>query len=190
MIINITEYVQPNGHEVIRELKVADIYAAQYKALVDCGCILTCEALMSGVVVSYISHEEGDFMTRITPPSVEEGTKDAIIEMLSCFDSIIFEAWLSHKQGQEIPTTMAVPMPKEILGLPNPFPDGKLNESDEGVAEIAIAIEETRGKVIMAFAAPTMWLAMTPDEASAIADDLMNKAQTLREAYDEQSSRV
>jgi hypothetical protein len=58
------------------------------------------------------------------------------------------------------------------------FPLGKLNQDDEGGIQIAIGSES--GKVRLDFGEPTAWVAMTPDEALALASVIVKHAMALK----------
>ena len=55
------------------------------------------------------------------------------------------------------------------------FPNGKLNDDDEGVLMMKITTE--KGTVRIDFGEPTEWLAMTPDMAVDVAISLVNNAR-------------
>ena len=61
------------------------------------------------------------------------------------------------------------------------FPKGKIHPDDEGELAIGLAIDEEKGVVVVEFGVPTDWFAMYPEEATSFADDLLNKANKLRE---------
>lgn len=60
------------------------------------------------------------------------------------------------------------------LGPTGQFPEGKLNENDEG--EIRIAIISQNGKVVIDFGKPTAWIGFTPEQARGIAESLVAHA--------------
>jgi hypothetical protein len=53
---------------------------------------------------------------------------------------------------------------KEVTGT---FPDGKLDENDEGGVAIGVAIDQ--GNVVIHFPKPIAWLAFPPEQAIEIA---------------------
>jgi hypothetical protein len=53
------------------------------------------------------------------------------------------------------------------LGLTGEFPDGKLNDSDEGGLRIAVGIED--GRVVMTFGTPVAWIGASPQDAADLA---------------------
>ena len=63
------------------------------------------------------------------------------------------------------------------VGPTGQFPEGKLNEDDEG--EIRIAIGHQDGKVVIDFGKPVAWLGFTPSQARGIAETLINHADRL-----------
>lgn len=55
------------------------------------------------------------------------------------------------------------------------YPDGKLNDDDEGQAEIRVG--EQDGKVIVAFEKPMRWIAMNPQEAADLSSLILKRAK-------------
>jgi hypothetical protein len=66
------------------------------------------------------------------------------------------------------------------LGATGEYPRGKLNDDDQGEIRIAIAADMSRRLVVMDFGTPAKWIGFTPEEASNIADLLMEKVNKLR----------
>ncbi len=56
------------------------------------------------------------------------------------------------------------------LGKTEKFPEGQLNQTDEG--EIKIAITAQDGKVIINFGTPVAWFGMNPTQARQLAESL------------------
>ena len=65
------------------------------------------------------------------------------------------------------------------LGPTGRFPQGKLNPTDEGELTFAVGVEN--GKVGIAFGAPVAWLAMEPDQALALAEDIIGYAMAIKQ---------
>lgn len=63
------------------------------------------------------------------------------------------------------------------LGPTGEFPQGKLNDDDEGELTIAIGIEN--GKVVIRFGKEVAWLGMDADGARGMAASLIRKADEL-----------
>jgi hypothetical protein len=61
------------------------------------------------------------------------------------------------------------PMPD--LGATGNFPDGKLNESDEG--EIMVGVTSAEDRVILNFGKPVHWIGFTKEQAKQIAESLI-----------------
>lgn len=57
------------------------------------------------------------------------------------------------------------------------YPNGKLNESDEGQTELFLGVEN--GAVIIKFNQPVSWVGITPDQAIKIANGLIAKARSI-----------
>jgi hypothetical protein len=66
---------------------------------------------------------------------------------------------------------------KENFGATGKFPQGKLNDSDEG--EIRLGISNFKGKVIMNFGKPTAWIGFDPKQARDIAEMLLKHADRI-----------
>jgi hypothetical protein len=58
------------------------------------------------------------------------------------------------------------------------FPQGKLNQDDEGGIQIAIGSDS--GAVRIDFGKPTAWFALPPDEALALASVIVKHAMALK----------
>lgn len=65
------------------------------------------------------------------------------------------------------------------LGATGQFPEGQLNDDDEG--EIRIAIGSTEGKVVMDFGKPIAWIGFTPEQARGIAELLLRQVEVIKE---------
>lgn len=61
---------------------------------------------------------------------------------------------------------------RELLGE---FPDGKLNQHDEGAVAFLVGVED--GRVKLQFPKPIAWIGMTPDEAVGMAELLIRHAR-------------
>ena len=61
---------------------------------------------------------------------------------------------------------------RKLLGE---FPDGKLNQKDEGAIAMVVGIEN--GRVMMKFPKPVAWIGFTADEAIGLAELLINRAR-------------
>lgn len=64
------------------------------------------------------------------------------------------------------------------LGPTGKFPEGHLNEDDEGEIQIAIGIENN--KVVINFGKPIAWIGFTPEQADQIAFSLIEKSSKLK----------
>lgn len=60
------------------------------------------------------------------------------------------------------------------------FPDGKLDESDNGEIAIRIAADQERRLVAIDFGTPVKWLALPPEHAVALAKLLLEKTWSLK----------
>jgi len=64
------------------------------------------------------------------------------------------------------------------LGPTGEHPKGKLHETDEG--EIRLGVASYKGNVVINFATPVAWLAMTPAEAIQFAEVVKNCAVNMK----------
>lgn len=69
-------------------------------------------------------------------------------------------------------------MNKNTIGPTGDYPNGKLNQDDEGGINIGMTIEN--GAVVVAFSKPVTWLGLGPGEADAVAVALRNFADRIR----------
>lgn len=67
------------------------------------------------------------------------------------------------------------PMKDAQRRLQGEYPNGRLNNADEGA--LAVMIGHERGKVVMQFASPTAWIGFTPEQAMDIAQTLITHAR-------------
>lgn len=65
------------------------------------------------------------------------------------------------------------PMPD--LGATGKFPDGKLNQSDEG--EIMVGITSVEDRVIVQFGKPVSWIGFTKEQAKDLAASLIKYSE-------------
>jgi hypothetical protein len=73
--------------------------------------------------------------------------------------------------------------PSDLAGPTDDYPDGKLNEHDEGGLMMAISVEN--GNVRLDFGKPVAWLALDPNRALAFAAAITGTAmRAKREAKD------
>lgn len=59
--------------------------------------------------------------------------------------------------------------------LTGEFPDGRLNENDQGA--VAVAIGHQKGRVTMQFPKNLNWIGFTPEQAIDIAESLIDHAR-------------
>lgn len=63
------------------------------------------------------------------------------------------------------------------LGATGKFPEGKINERDEGEIAFAVGVED--GKIVLNFGKPVAWIGFPPDQAMELARMIRNKAKRL-----------
>ena len=66
------------------------------------------------------------------------------------------------------------------LGATGKYPQGKLNESDEGELRMRVEANSDSGKVIIDFGTPVAWMALCPYDAEALSKALLRRAQEIR----------
>ena len=59
----------------------------------------------------------------------------------------------------------------------NKYPEGKLNEDDEG--ELAIYIAAEKNNVVIDFKKPVTWFALSPDDAVELALNIIKRAKSI-----------
>lgn len=67
-------------------------------------------------------------------------------------------------------------IPKDI-GATGKFPDGKIDETDEGELALAVGYDPKDGMVKVEFGKPVAWLAMRPSDAIALGQSLIRNGQ-------------
>lgn len=188
MLIKITQYMRPNGRRIPRTMEVPNKLKKQYELILSCGCELTCEQLMSREAVQYISNANGDFAIETTPAGDLKAADAAIQQLIKAFDKDLFEKWNAQfttdgKVGltdKEVEAA-TVKLPQEVmrLGPTGEFPDGKCYPDDKGELTLGMAVDVANNLIVLNFGVPVVYLAMGPEQATALADDLLRKVQTL-----------
>lgn len=65
------------------------------------------------------------------------------------------------------------------LGASGEYPQGKLNESDEGELIVAVAADKQTSRVLLQFGKSIRWIGMDAAQARAVAQMLIQKANEL-----------
>ena len=60
------------------------------------------------------------------------------------------------------------------------WPNGRLSASDDGETAIMIAADAAKGAVVMRFPKPMEWIAMEPEQAVLIAQNLIKQARAIK----------
>lgn len=68
-------------------------------------------------------------------------------------------------------------MSESELGPTGKFPQGKLNEQDDGEIRIGIAADIAKRRVVVQFGTMVSWFAMPPELAREIAAKIIEQAQ-------------
>lgn len=81
---------------------------------------------------------------------------------------------MSHHYGPPLPS-MDFLTKDQDLGATGKFPDGKLNNDDQG--EIKIGVTVTDERVVIAFGKPVEWIGLTREQAIQIGQTLIDRAR-------------
>lgn len=81
---------------------------------------------------------------------------------------------MSHHSSHDDPELRAE-MHERMKKIFGEYPDGKLNDEDEGA--IVYAIGHEKGRVILQFPKPVKWMGATPEQALEMAQALIKHAQ-------------
>ena len=68
-------------------------------------------------------------------------------------------------------------MNKPKLGATGDYPEGRLNEDDEGALNMAIGYDHKKDVVFIEFGSPVKWFAMSPAQAIEMANHLIKHAR-------------
>lgn len=70
--------------------------------------------------------------------------------------------------------------PELQLGATGLFPDGKINEHDEGELRCAISTDEVNNQVVIEFGTQIAWLSFDPERAIDFANLIIDKARKMQ----------
>lgn len=82
---------------------------------------------------------------------------------------------MSHHYGPELSKIPMSAFSNPELGSTGRFPNGKLNNEDQGEIKIGVTISEE--KVILAFGKPVEWIGFTREQAIQIGQTLIDRAR-------------
>ena len=68
---------------------------------------------------------------------------------------------------------------EQEAGPTGKFPEGKLNKSDDGELMMAMAVDHEKKVVILNFATPVAWIGLPKEQALALGESIINKANEL-----------
>lgn len=60
MLVNVTEYVRPNGRRTHHQIGIDDKYQRDYDSMNDAGCCLEAEVLRTGQISLTVTSEDAD----------------------------------------------------------------------------------------------------------------------------------
>jgi hypothetical protein len=94
-----------------------------------------------------------------------------------CFLMIHYGETMADLQAQVMSGETMGPAaePTVPLGATGNFPDGKLNDEDEGELALQVGADE-RGNIVLNFGKPLEWIAMPPASARQLAQHLLDHA--------------
>ncbi len=69
--------------------------------------------------------------------------------------------------------------PSKFFGATGKFPQGHLNDEDEGELKIGIGVSE--GKVVINFGTPVVWIGFDVDQAIELACHILGTAKKIKE---------
>lgn len=94
MNLTVTQFMRPDGRKKPISLEIPDDCKAKVKEFQACGCAITCEQMMNGQVVQYITHNEGDFAIEMSNSGKDADV--ALLKMIRAFDTAKFNEWLEE----------------------------------------------------------------------------------------------
>ena len=75
-------------------------------------------------------------------------------------------------------------LPNKLFGATGKYPQGHLNDDDEGELRIGIGVSE--GKVVINFGTPVVWIGFDADQAIELACHILGTAKKIKdEVYNE-----
>jgi hypothetical protein len=95
IIVDVVQFMRPNGRQVPHQLDVDDNCEAKYKELTGLGLRLTCEQLMNGTVSQTIECPDFDFDIILTNGADLTENKEALEKLILRFDAVEY-----HKQDE------------------------------------------------------------------------------------------
>lgn len=99
---------------------------------------------------------------------------DELKKMLDQHNEDVFKKSMPADQSKRLNDLLNQDKTASSLGATGNFPDGKLNENDEG--EIMVGITSAEDRVILNFGKPVHWIGFTKDQAKQIAESLLKHA--------------
>jgi hypothetical protein len=86
ILVDVTQYMRPDGRQVPHQLEIDDKCEPKYKELTKWGLRLTCEQLMNGTVSQTIEGSDFDVDIILTGGSDMEKNKEALQDLILRFD--------------------------------------------------------------------------------------------------------
>lgn len=96
-------------------------------------------------------------------------------ELKKMFSNDQFKKSMPADQSERINELLKNDTTANKLGATGNFPDGKVNESDEG--EIMVGITSIEDRVILNFGKPVHWIGFTKGQAKQISESLLKHSE-------------
>uniref|UniRef100_A0A6M3KGV8 Uncharacterized protein n=1 Tax=viral metagenome TaxID=1070528 RepID=A0A6M3KGV8_9ZZZZ len=93
MIVDVIQYMRPDGRKVPRQAEISDECQIKYDEIIECGGRLTAEQLMTGEVSQTIETNDFDFDIIITNGADFDENKKALEDMVMRFDKSKFDEY-------------------------------------------------------------------------------------------------
>lgn len=101
MIVELTQFMRPDGRQVASSCDVSEELKEQYQQLRSLGCRLTCEVLQTSDISLAIEHEEGDYAIELCENAPDK-PKAALEKLLRRFKPEEFREWLKEIEEEEL----------------------------------------------------------------------------------------
>ena len=82
--------------------------------------------------------------------------------------------------GNDLSDEMQQESLRNKLGAMGEYPEGKLNETDEGAIQFGVLHDPATGKVLLNFGTPVSWIGMNAGQAAKLGNTLIKHARDVR----------
>jgi hypothetical protein len=94
VVVNLTQFLRPDGQQKPVTCEVSDSLKANYEAIRENGMRLTCEELSSGMVSLALEHRDGDFLIEVCE-NAPHLPKLTLEKLIGNFNQAEFDKWLA-----------------------------------------------------------------------------------------------